>query len=390
MLADLAPHVEVHSNGFARTSFVTRGSPLLLPISAEDLAGAPRIPAHAPAATHSQDPTETDLHHFHAKAEFHTLQSGDITKVRVVRDCIHGKVLLVRWNKMGFEQTPLAAKKMPTCHVMQNVGKEANERKARWLDTHHPRSHQCPHQEDALTEIGVYSWLAQQSDCPPWILQMLVCFQDDVHTYLCTELADGGEVFDYVLERHGNLFPGDQITRYMWQLLQAVRYLHLHHIGHRDISLENILLKGGQFRLMDFGQAVSTHSAAGKPLRFFRPVGKANYRQPEAYLPAAQSVHVTAPLTAVPGSIVQASSDAFYEVRLPDDAVPGKLCHADVCGYEPMPGDVFACGVAFFILTWHLPPWKMALHSNASFKIISGEGLPGLSRVLTLWKQRQD
>jgi serine/threonine protein kinase len=219
---------------------------------------------------------------------------------------------------------------------------------------------------------------------------MLVCFQDDVHTYLCTDLADGGEVLDYVLARRGNLFPGDQITRYMWQLLQAVKYLHLHCIGHRDISLENILLKEGEFRLMDFGQAVSTHSAAGKPLRFFRPAGKANYRQPEAYLPLAQKTHVTAPLNAVPGSIVQASSNAFYEVRLPDDAVSGELCHADVCGYEPMPGDVFACGVAFFILTWHIPPWSMAVHSSQSFKIISGEGLPGLSRVLTLWNQRQD
>ena len=34
-------------------------------------------------------------------------------------------------------------------------------------------------------------------------------------------------------------------------------------ISHRDISLENVLLSGGDVRLMDFGQAVQTHLETG-------------------------------------------------------------------------------------------------------------------------------
>ena len=95
-----------------------------------------------------------------------------------------------------------------------------------------------------------------------------------------------------------------QIMLWAWQLLQAVKFLHLQcipvhgyvsaslhdslsmktsfgydyeskrfcrsvglGISHRDISLENVLLSGGDVRLMDFGQAVQTHLETGPASR---------------------------------------------------------------------------------------------------------------------------
>ncbi|OLP74463.1 Serine/threonine-protein kinase PLK4, partial [Symbiodinium microadriaticum] len=56
-------------------------------------------------------------------------------------------------------------------------------------------------------------------------------------------------------------------------ILKAVEYLHEHNVGHRDISLENLLLRQGQVRLMDFGQAVLLRDAAGNAHYYFRLCG---------------------------------------------------------------------------------------------------------------------
>lgn len=330
---------------------------------------------------------ESDLHFFHGKADIQPLKydeagQPEITKIKVFKDCIHGKVMRVRWNKVGCETVPVVAKRMAINKVKQNEGQERSERTAHWLSFTHPG--RAPNREDGLTEIGVYSHLAKQADCSPWLLRMLACFQDQSHLHLCTENAEGGEVFDHVvaLAQCGQRLSTQQILTHMGQLLHATSYLHSHHIAHRDISLENVLLKDGEFRLMDFGMAVRTHSAKGVPLRFFRASEKYYYRPPEGYVPHAFRKTVTPARLPLPGTIVQ-HRDSF-EVLLPDDAVAGQACDAEVCGYEAMPLDVFACGVAFFILTWQNPPWQNTTPADQGFRFVSQRGVAAL---ITAWKQ---
>merc|ERR1719281_682320 len=88
-------------------------------------------------------------------------------------------------------------------------------------------------------------------------------------------------------------------------MLQAVAYLHKHHIGHRDISLENTLLtKSGTSQVMDFGMSVRSHSSSGLALRYFRAAGKPGYRAPECYVPEAEEVtDVVCPADASPGDV---------------------------------------------------------------------------------------
>merc|ERR1719162_1607025 len=156
-----------------------------------------------------------------------------------------------------------------------------------------PQKCLSPSSEDALTEIGVLTHLSKQRDLPLYLLKMLGVFSDNEHTWLVTEFAEGGELYNVAAS-------GDvgekQVQQYTSQLLQAVEYLHRHHIGHRDISLENILLRDGNVRLMDFGMAVCSHSSSRTPLRFFREVGKTFYCAPECYVPTQEVVSLTAPL----------------------------------------------------------------------------------------------
>merc|ERR1712060_798434 len=118
---------------------------------------------------------------------------------------------------------------------------------------------------------------------------MYVAFDAGDDIWLVLEHADEGDLFGVV--KSGNL-EDRHMMLWMWQLLQAVSYLHKLYIGHRDISLQNILLHRGDVRLMDFGQAVQTHSTDGQLLRYFIPAGKDSYRAPECYIPNEFTVHV--------------------------------------------------------------------------------------------------
>ncbi|CAK0864165.1 unnamed protein product, partial [Prorocentrum cordatum] len=105
-------------------------------------------------------------------------------------------------------------------------------------------------------------------------------------------------------------------------MLDAVAYLHKHHIGHRDVSLENaVLTKAGVLQIIDFGVSVRSHSFSGVPFRYFRRVGKECYRAPECYVPDVEEVvNVLCPAKALPGDVgmVRLPGDLMVEVRLPD------------------------------------------------------------------------
>ena len=58
--------------------------------------------------------------------------------------------------------------------------------------------------------------------------------------YIILELADGGELFDKILEKIK--FSEKEAKIHFYQMLSAVQYLHQHNIAHRDLKPENILL----------------------------------------------------------------------------------------------------------------------------------------------------
>ncbi|CAE6943245.1 CPK1 [Symbiodinium sp. KB8] len=325
-------------------------------------------------------------------------------EVRPITDAIHGKVIQYRWRAPHQEKLCEAKSQgqTPKSKVTQNRGRFTNVRTSLQQNPKHPDN---PHPEDALTEIGVLSYLRHQSNVPVYLpgTQSLAhyAWRMNTHTLLVTEWVSDGELFNHVAS--GRLGTDEGVVRgLMWQLFHGTNFLHAHDIGHRDISLENVLVSFDRtrrdqyhLRLMDFGQAVRTRSACRSVfLRYFRPAGKPYYRGPEVYIPGENpQVHVRCPATAQGGDVVFVDNlkrdgrpDGYRnEVRLPPDAIPGQICLADTWGYEVPPLDVFALGVCFFILAWQVPPWSRALPLDATFMYVQQHGIPPL---LNAWHKR--
>ena len=74
----------------------------------------------------------------------------------------------------------------------------------------------------------------------PCIIQLLDVIDTENNLFIILELADGGELFDKILEKIR--FSEKEAKLHFYQMVSAVKYLHKKNIAHRDLKPENILL----------------------------------------------------------------------------------------------------------------------------------------------------
>ncbi|KAG9335498.1 hypothetical protein JZ751_004628 [Albula glossodonta] len=110
--------------------------------------------------------------------------------------------------------------------------------------------------EDYITEIDI---LAACRHANVLALQEAIFFEGWL--WILIEFCPGGALDDIMLELERGLSE-QQISEVCCQTLQALSYLHQHHIIHRDLKAGNILLTlEGQVKLADFGvSAKNTNS----------------------------------------------------------------------------------------------------------------------------------
>jgi serine/threonine protein kinase len=129
--------------------------------------------------------------------------------------------------------------------------------------------------EQTLREANIVSRIEHDV-----ILPLLDGIQSEFGPALVYPLCEGGDLLKFV-ERKGRL-PEHEANIVMFQILTALRYLHVNHIWHRDIKPENILLVCDEItpdsvKLADLGLAVITDS----DVMYEDWVGTCQYASPE-------------------------------------------------------------------------------------------------------------
>lgn len=91
----------------------------------------------------------------------------------------------------------------------------------------------------------------------PQIPRFLACFEGDGRLFLVQEFVDGKTYSDLLRDRQsrGECFSEFEVIDWLRKILPILDYVHEHHIIHRDISPDNIMLPTGETLpvLIDFG-----------------------------------------------------------------------------------------------------------------------------------------
>jgi serine/threonine protein kinase len=131
------------------------------------------------------------------------------------------------------------------------------------------------------TEVRVYAKLRHPNIVHYLGTRGLAARQDCL--FICLEYASGGTIAARIAHHRKACSPFEPDLAISWiaQLASAVSYMHTHHVLHRDLSAQNILLTGtDDIKVGDFGL-----SKAGKASQFSvrgRTVcGTPNYFSPE-------------------------------------------------------------------------------------------------------------
>jgi serine/threonine protein kinase len=180
--------------------------------------------------------------------------------------------------------------------------------------------------ENPLVEITALQFIG---DNHPNIMGQIECCTDDDNIYSIMRYCPGGELFDFI-DNNGPL--DSDLARSMFrQLLNGLMHLQGLGIGHRDMSLENMLYDGNNlFVIIDFGMCLRMKKRPdGKGycgLLKQSICGKRNYISPEV---------------------------------MREDPV-----------FNPMLCDIWAAGVILFIALTGVPPVDTATLNDERYRMI--------------------
>ena len=125
-----------------------------------------------------------------------------------------------------------------------------------------------------INEINIMRRLDQEN-----IIKFYEAHENESYIHLIVEVLKGGELFDRVADN--GAFIEKDTCLLMKRLLKALSYLHSKGIMHRDLKLENLILKDNDnnydVKLADFGLATLTSQSD----QLFKRCGTPGYVAPE-------------------------------------------------------------------------------------------------------------
>eukprot|EP00392_Amoebophrya_sp_AT5.2_P018518 g19076.t1 len=225
------------------------------------------------------------------------------------------------------------------------------------------------------------------------LLEMKAVIMDSQYFYVATEPCARGELYELVAKQRR---LDERLTRtYLRQAVSAVSWLHRHGIGHRDISLENILLtdEGDDvcIRLMDFGMSCNLYKPRGTATNAGQaPVYDANGEEISGRGGAAGGGGGPAAAPLPPGPAGEPDlEDVYYSASVGKDLYrPPELYHGSAGNsYRVGPVDVFCLGVVFFMMLTGKPLWKRCTLSD---KVTAYLADGGATRFHANWERLVD
>lgn len=88
----------------------------------------------------------------------------------------------------------------------------------------------------------------------PNIVKLYSHYEDDLHITLILEFAERGQLYESLMSNPAKKFTEIEVAKIVYQIVDAMKYMHEKGIVHRDIKPENVLLDAqGNTKLADFG-----------------------------------------------------------------------------------------------------------------------------------------
>ena len=90
----------------------------------------------------------------------------------------------------------------------------------------------------------------------PRVVSCYSAHEEDDCLYILMELANGGSLYDKILNAAKDMkpFAEEQILKWFTQIAFALKHVHSKKILHRDVTTRNVFLDGeGNVKLGDFG-----------------------------------------------------------------------------------------------------------------------------------------
>ena len=110
----------------------------------------------------------------------------------------------------------------------------------------------------------------------PNVIKTYKNIENEKNYYLIMEYCDGGELFNYIVEKEK--LDEDEASMFFYQLINALEYIHSLGVAHRDLKPENLLLvKNKIIKIIDFG--LSNYFDGETKLE--TPCGSPSYASPE-------------------------------------------------------------------------------------------------------------
>lgn len=206
-------------------------------------------------------------------------------------------------------------------------------------------------QENPLNEIAAMQFMSSGGGHIN-VMNQVECCMDSENVFSIMDYCGGGELYD-LLDEIGGPMDEAEARHYFLQITRGLLHIHSFGIGHRDLSLENILVTSGDgcCKIIDFGMCLRMVSAGDDSMDF--STSFSTHR-------AASSYHNTQyPYLLTPPQGVCGKKNYI---------APEVLVNSDP--FNPMLADMWAAGCILFILLTGYPPFEFAMEVDQRFRLV--------------------